>query len=104
MFPKITPTYLRLQVGALMARVQSERQAQTYLIDAMQVSAPQCGAVVSRLAVVADRPEGDWRLSLPSLDPHRRAAAPGRTADQPIAAAVAGGLARLSVEPCRIRP
>ena len=29
MFPKITPTYLRLQAGALMAKVQSERQAQT---------------------------------------------------------------------------
>src|SRR5215831_848046 len=38
MFPKITPTYLRLQAGALMAKVQSERQAQTYLVDAMQVS------------------------------------------------------------------
>src|SRR3984893_6893806 len=37
-FPKITPTYLRLQAGALMAKVQSERQAQTYLVDAMQVS------------------------------------------------------------------
>ena len=38
MFPKIKPTYLRLQAGALMAKVQSERQAQTYLVDAMQVS------------------------------------------------------------------
>src|SRR6266446_2680106 len=38
MFPKITPNYLRLQAGALMAKVQSERQAQTYLVDAMQVS------------------------------------------------------------------
>jgi len=38
MFPKIAPNYLRLQAGALMAKVQSERQAQTYLVDAMQVS------------------------------------------------------------------
>src|SRR6267142_2242995 len=38
MFPKVKPTYLRLQAGALMAKVQSERQAQTYLVDAMQVS------------------------------------------------------------------
>src|SRR5690348_3937026 len=38
MFPKIKPTYLRLQAGALMAKVQSERQAQTYLVDAMQIS------------------------------------------------------------------
>src|SRR5689334_10825292 len=37
-FPKIKPIYLRLQAGALMAKVQSERQAQTYLVDAMQVS------------------------------------------------------------------
>src|SRR5258707_2241598 len=29
MFPKIKPTYLRLQAGALMAKVQSERQAPT---------------------------------------------------------------------------
>ena len=35
MFPKIKPTYLRLQAGALMAKVQSERQAQTYLAGAL---------------------------------------------------------------------
>jgi iron(III) transport system substrate-binding protein len=38
MFPKVKPTYLRLQAGALMAKVQSERQAQTFLVDAMQIS------------------------------------------------------------------
>src|SRR5207244_3246152 len=43
-----------------------------------QWPASQCSAAVSRLAAVADRPEGDWRLSLPACDPQRRAAAPGR--------------------------
>src|ERR1700730_16613086 len=39
MFPKITPNYLRLQAGALMAKVQSERQGQTLLARALEGSA-----------------------------------------------------------------
>lgn len=38
MFPKIATNYLRLQAGALYAKVNSERQAHSYLVDAMQIS------------------------------------------------------------------
>jgi iron(III) transport system substrate-binding protein len=37
-FPKITTTYLRLQAGALYAKVMSERRAASYLVDVMQLS------------------------------------------------------------------
>ena len=37
-FPKITTKYLRLQAGALYAKVLSERQAKSYTVDAMQLS------------------------------------------------------------------
>jgi len=37
-FPKIKPTYLRLQGGALYARLMSERQAHAYLADVLQPS------------------------------------------------------------------
>jgi iron(III) transport system substrate-binding protein len=37
-FPKIKTKYLRLQAGALYAKVNSERQARTYTVDAMQLS------------------------------------------------------------------
>ena len=37
-FPKIKTKYLRLQAGALYAKVLSERQAKTYTVDALQLS------------------------------------------------------------------
>src|SRR3954471_5458501 len=37
-FPKIATKYLRLQAGALYAKVTSERQARTYTVDALQLS------------------------------------------------------------------
>jgi iron(III) transport system substrate-binding protein len=37
-FPKIATTYLRLQAGALYAKVTSERRAGSYLVDVMQLS------------------------------------------------------------------
>src|SRR4051794_8464272 len=37
-FPKIKTKYLRLQAGALYAKVTSERQARTYTVDALQLS------------------------------------------------------------------
>ncbi|MBV9828665.1 MAG: extracellular solute-binding protein [Alphaproteobacteria bacterium] len=37
-FPKIKTNYVRLQAGALYAKVLAERQAQSYLVDAMQLS------------------------------------------------------------------
>ncbi len=37
-FPKIETTYLRLQAGALYAKVNSERQAGSHLVDVMQLS------------------------------------------------------------------
>ena len=38
LFPKIKTNYIRLQAGALYAKVFAERQAKTYLVDAMQIS------------------------------------------------------------------
>ena len=38
MFPKIKPTYVRLQAGALYAKIRAERNAKTYLADVMQIS------------------------------------------------------------------
>jgi iron(III) transport system substrate-binding protein len=38
LFPKIKTNYVRLQAGALYAKVLSERQARSYLVDAMQLS------------------------------------------------------------------
>src|SRR5258708_40353593 len=38
LFPKINTKYLRLQAGALYAKVTSERQARTYTVDALQLS------------------------------------------------------------------
>src|SRR5258706_2553862 len=38
LFPKINTKYLRLQAGALYAKVTSERQARTYTVDALQIS------------------------------------------------------------------
>jgi iron(III) transport system substrate-binding protein len=37
-FPKITTNYVRLQAGALYAKVLSERQAKSYLVDVIQIS------------------------------------------------------------------
>lgn len=37
-FPKIKPTYIRLQAGALYAKLRAERNAKTYLADVMQLS------------------------------------------------------------------
>ena len=37
-FPKIKTNYVRLQAGALYAKVLSERQAKSYLVDVMQIS------------------------------------------------------------------
>ena len=38
MFPKIKTSYVRLQAGALYAKVLSERQAKSYLVDVIQIS------------------------------------------------------------------
>ena len=38
MFPKIKTNYVRLQAGALYAKVLSERQAKSYLVDVIQIS------------------------------------------------------------------
>ena len=37
-FPKIATQYMRLQAGALYAKIMSERRASSYLVDAMQLS------------------------------------------------------------------
>ena len=37
-FPQIKTNYVRLQAGALYAKVLAERQAKSYLVDAMQIS------------------------------------------------------------------
>lgn len=37
-FPKIKSNYVRLQAGALYAKVLSERQAKSYLVDVIQIS------------------------------------------------------------------
>src|SRR5258708_40065569 len=37
-FPKIKTSFIRLQAGALFAKLMAERQAKTYLVDAMQIS------------------------------------------------------------------
>jgi len=37
-FPKIKTNYIRLQAGALYAKLLSERQARSFLVDAMQIS------------------------------------------------------------------
>ena len=38
MFPKIKTSFVRLQAGALYAKLMAERQAKSYLVDAMQIS------------------------------------------------------------------
>ena len=38
LFPKIKTSYVRLQTGALYAKVQAERQARTYLVDVLNLS------------------------------------------------------------------
>ena len=38
MFPKISTSYMRLQAGALYARLSAERQAKSYLVDIVQLS------------------------------------------------------------------
>jgi iron(III) transport system substrate-binding protein len=38
LFPKIKTNYVRLQAGALYAKVLSERQARSFLVDALQIS------------------------------------------------------------------
>ena len=38
MFPEIKTNYVRLQAGALYAKVLSERQAKSYLVDVIQIS------------------------------------------------------------------
>jgi iron(III) transport system substrate-binding protein len=38
MFPKISTSYMRLQAGALYARLSAERQAKTYVVDIVQLS------------------------------------------------------------------
>ncbi len=38
MFPKIATNYVRLQAGALYAKVLAERQAHQYLADVMQIT------------------------------------------------------------------
>jgi len=37
-FPKIATNYVRLQAGALYAKISAERQARTYTVDALQMS------------------------------------------------------------------
>src|SRR4051794_35875905 len=37
-FPKIKTSFIRLQAGALFAKLMAERQARSYLVDAMQIS------------------------------------------------------------------
>jgi iron(III) transport system substrate-binding protein len=37
-FPKIKTSFIRLQAGALYAKLMAERQAKSYLVDAMQIS------------------------------------------------------------------
>jgi iron(III) transport system substrate-binding protein len=37
-FPKIRTSFIRLQAGALFAKLMAERQAKSYLVDAMQIS------------------------------------------------------------------
>jgi iron(III) transport system substrate-binding protein len=37
-FPKIKTSFIRLQAGALFAKLMAERQAKSYLVDAMQIS------------------------------------------------------------------
>ena len=38
LFPEIKTSYVRLQAGALYAKVLSERQANSYLVDVIQIS------------------------------------------------------------------
>jgi iron(III) transport system substrate-binding protein len=38
MFPEIKTSYVRLQAGALYAKVRTERQAKSYLVDVIQIS------------------------------------------------------------------
>src|SRR5258708_13452540 len=38
LFPNIKTSYVRLQAGALYAKVLSERQAKSYLVDVIQIS------------------------------------------------------------------
>jgi iron(III) transport system substrate-binding protein len=38
LFPKIKPNYVRLQAGALYAKVLAERQARSFVVDVMQIS------------------------------------------------------------------
>src|ERR1700704_3827218 len=38
LFPEIKTSYVRLQAGALYAKVLSERQAKSYLVDVIQIS------------------------------------------------------------------
>jgi len=38
LFPKIKTNYVRLQAGALYAKVRTERQAKSYLVDVIQIS------------------------------------------------------------------
>ena len=38
MFPKIKTNYVRLQAGALYAKLSAERQAKSYLVDVVQLS------------------------------------------------------------------
>ena len=38
LFPKIATNYVRLQAGALYAKVQAERQARTYVVDVLNLS------------------------------------------------------------------
>ncbi len=38
MFPKIKTNYVRLQAGALYAKIRTERQAKSYLVDVIQIS------------------------------------------------------------------
>ena len=37
-FPKISSSYVRLQAGALYAKILAERQAKSYLVDIVQLS------------------------------------------------------------------
>src|SRR5207248_10680726 len=50
LFPKIKTSYVRLQAGALYAKVLSERQAKSYLVDVIQNS---------DLGIICDFPKRD---------------------------------------------
>ena len=77
LFPKINTNYVRLQTGALYAKVQAERQARTYVTDVLNLSdiglafdfqkrngyqryiSPEMAAYKPEFK---SKPEGDWTV------------------------------------------